>query len=203
MRSRFTLFALLLALAAPLAAAQDHGGMDHDMHADTTMHDGLHYVIHGRGTDETRVSPNGLVGQTIGTTNVVVAYGRPSVRGRAVFGGLVPYGEVWRTGANEATAIYFSKDVRVEGQPLPAGTYGLFTLPTEDGWTVIFNRTAEQWGAFDYDASQDALRVPVTPEAGPATEMMTFTFEDVTDTSGDLVLAWDTLRVPVTIEVAE
>ena len=175
--------------------------MDHDaMHADTTMHDGVHYVVHGRANEEARVSPNAIVGQTIGTTNVMVAYGRPGVKGRTIFGDLVPYGEVWRTGANEATAVHFSDDVRVEGQPLAAGTYSLHTIPAEGGaWTVIFNGAAEQWGSYNYDASQDVLRVEVTPEEAPHTEMMTFTFEDVGETSGRLVLYWAGVRVPVAL----
>jgi hypothetical protein len=113
----------------------------------------------------------------------------------------VPYGEVWRTGANEATTFTVSKDVTVEGEALPAGTYALFTIPTEEGWTVIFNRAAEQWGAFDHDPAQDALRVEVAPEEGAATEMMTFAFEDITDTSADVVLSWAGLLVPFQIEV--
>jgi hypothetical protein len=178
--------------------------MDHgDGHADSTMHDGVHFVVHGRANDEARPSPNALVGQTIGTTQVMIAYGRPSVRDRVIFGELVPYGEVWRTGANEATVVHFSGDVTVAGEGLPAGTYSLHTIPAEGGaWTVIFNRVYEQWGAYEYDAAQDALRVSVTPEAGPASEMMTFVFENVTDVSGDLVLYWDTVRLPVTIGVA-
>ncbi|HLT45669.1 MAG TPA: DUF2911 domain-containing protein [Rubricoccaceae bacterium] len=179
MRIRSFLLALALLALAPAAAAQ--------------------MTIPQRGTDEPRQSPNAVVGQTIGTTDVLLTYGRPSVRGRVIFGDLVPYGEVWRTGANEATSFSVSKDVTIEGQPLPAGTYALVTIPTEERWTIVFNRAADQWGAFEYDESQDALRVEVVPEAGPATEMMTFVFENVTDTSGDLVLYWDEVRVPVTI----
>lgn len=153
-----------------------------------------------RGQQFPRVSPNGTVSQAIGVTTVRITYGRPSVRGRTIFGDLVPYGEVWRTGANEATTITFQHDVQIEGQPLAAGTYGLFTLPSPDGWTVIFNRTANQWGAFSYDAAQDALRVAVTPETTDRSwEMLTFVFEDVSDTSGQAVLYWANTKVPFTI----
>jgi len=106
-----------------------------------------------------RVSPNALVGQTIGVTEVRIAYGRPSVRGRKIFGGLVPFDEVWRTGANEATTISFSTPVRIEGTSLDAGTYSLFTIPGPETWTLIFNSEPEQWGAYNYDSSKDILRV--------------------------------------------
>ena len=142
-----------------------------------------------------------MVGQTVGVTDVVITYGRPSVRGRTIYGDLVPYGEVWRAGANEATTITFEDDVMIEGEALSAGTYALFTIPTEDTWTVIFNENAEQWGAYGYDETQDALRVTVDPEAAPAQEMLTFTFEDVTDTTATAVLHWDEVRVPVALQV--
>lgn len=152
-----------------------------------------------RANDEARVSPNAVVGQTIGTTEVTVIYGRPSVRDRAIFGDLVPYDTLWRTGANEATAITFSDDVTVEGQPLAAGTYGLFTIPGEDTWTVIFNNVTEQWGAYEYDESRDVLRVTVEPEEGAFSELMTFSFDEVGESEGTLVLRWDETVVPITI----
>ncbi|MEM1041853.1 MAG: DUF2911 domain-containing protein [Bacteroidota bacterium] len=152
-----------------------------------------------RGNDEARTSPNAMIGQTIGTTDVMISYGRPSVRGRVVFGELEPYGAVWRTGANEATTITFSDDVMVEGQSLAAGTYGLFTIPSEDEWTVIFNSVAEQWGAYDYSADSDVLRVMVEPRMGDMDELMTFAFDMVEAGKGMLVLHWDEVEVPITI----
>ncbi len=146
-----------------------------------------------------RVSPNALVGQTIGVTEVQMTYGRPSVRGRKIFGGLVPFDEPWRTGANEATTISFSAPVRIEGKPLDAGTYSLFTIPGPETWTLIFNTEAEQWGAYNYDSSKDALRVQVEPEPAPAREMMTFSFEDVTDSTATCTLHWAETRVPFEI----
>ncbi|MFH5831045.1 DUF2911 domain-containing protein [Halalkalibaculum sp. DA384] len=155
-----------------------------------------------RATNEARVSPNASVSQTIGTTQVTITYGRPSVKGRQVFGGLEPYGSVWRTGANEATTIRFSDDVLIEGEPLQAGTYGLFTVPGEDEWVVIFNNVPNQWGAFDYDSSEDALRVKVSPEEAHHIEQLMFYFEDVTSDSGTAVVHWSTIKVPFTIESA-
>lgn len=160
-----------------------------------------------RAHDEARPSPNALVGQTIGTTDVVVSYGRPSVRGRMVFGpdttALVPYGQVWRLGANEATTITLSAPVRVAGQPLAAGTYAVFAIPGAAEWTVVFNRTAQQWGAFRYDEAQDALRVSVAPEDFPhAQEMFEIRFERVTDAGALMTFGWDRVRVPVPIEAA-
>ena len=158
---------------------------------------------HERGSEELRVSPNAAVSQTIGTTEVHISYGRPSVRGRDIFGGLVPYDSLWRTGANEATTITFSDDVQIEGKPLEAGTYGLFTIPRRDAWTFVFNNNPEQWGAFNYDTSTDALRVQAIPEEAAPHEMMTFVFENVSATSGEAVLYWADVRVPFTITVDE
>jgi hypothetical protein len=154
-----------------------------------------------RGNEEARVSPNAAVSQTIGTTEVRLTYGRPSVKGREIFGGLVPYGEVWRTGANEATTVSVTSDVMIEGEPLSAGTYSLYTIPGKEQWTLIFNNVAEQWGT-DYDESKDALRVKVSPESAPTHEMMTFTFEQVTAKKGTCVLYWNETRVPFEIQVA-
>ncbi len=163
-----------------------------------------------RANEEVRASPNAVVGQTIGTTDVTITYGRPSVRDRAIFGDslaaeqpLVPYGAVWRTGANEATAITFSDDVTVEGQPLEAGTYGLFTIPGENEWTIIFNEAPEQWGAYEYDESRDALRITATPEEADFSELMTFSFDEVGENTGELVLRWADTAVPVTIGVGQ
>lgn len=132
----------------------------------------------GRGDDAKRKSKNGKTEGTIAGVAVTLEYGRPNVAGREIWGKLVPWGQVWRTGADEATTITFGKDVLVEGQKLAAGTYALFTIPGEGEWTVVFNRTAEQWGAYDYDAKQDALRVTVKPGATAApVESLDFVIE--------------------------
>jgi len=154
-----------------------------------------------RGNEEARTSPNAAVSQTIGTTEVRVTYGRPSVNDREIFGGLVPYGEVWRTGANEATTFSVTSDVRIEEEPLPAGTYSVYTIPGEDQWTLIFNDAADQWGT-QYDSSKDVLRVEVSPESDSSREMMTFLFEQVTRENGTCVLHWADVRVPFEIRVA-
>lgn len=152
-----------------------------------------------RANEKPRVSPNATVSQTIGTTTVRLTYGRPSVNDREIFGGLVPYSKVWRTGANEATTIAFSNDVKVEGEPLEEGVYALFTIPGENEWTIIFNDIAKQWGAFDYDSSKDVLRVKVKPEKAYKVEQLMFYFTDVTKESAECVIHWDTVRVPFTI----
>lgn len=154
-----------------------------------------------RANEEPRVSPNAAVSQTIGTTVVRITYGRPSVEGREIYGGLVPYDEVWRTGANEATTFSVSSDVTIEGEPLSEGTYSLYTIPGRDTWTLIFNNVANQWGT-EYDESEDALRVEVTPESAPQREMMTFLFEKVKNGKGTCVLHWADVRVPFEIQPA-
>lgn len=111
-----------------------------------------------------RPSPPASVTGQINGKSVTVNYGQPSVKGREVWGKLVPYGQVWRAGANEATTIEFSKDVTIEGKTLPAGKYGLFTVPNANEWVIVFNKVPNQWGAFKYDAAQDALRVNVKPK---------------------------------------
>ncbi len=150
-----------------------------------------------RGDDADRKSKNGLTSGTIDGVEVTIEYGRPKVKGRKIWGDLVPYGKVWRTGANEATTVAFSTDVKIQGEALAAGTYSLFTIPTEAGWTVIFNKTAEQWGAFSYDPALDALRVEAKVAPADATEALEFVLED-----SDVVLKWEKLAVSFTVEGA-
>lgn len=150
-----------------------------------------------RGDDASRVSKNGKAMGTIDGVSVSIEYGRPQVKGRKIWGGLVPYGEVWRTGADEATTITFDKNVKIEGQTLVAGTYSLFTLPGEEHWQVIFNKVASQWGAFRYDQDEDVLRVQVTPETGDHVEEMDFSIE-----GNSVVLHWEKLRVPFEVSAA-
>jgi hypothetical protein len=148
-----------------------------------------------------RVSPAASVTQILGaSTEVTINYNRPGVKGRTVWGDLVPYNKVWRTGANEATVISFSADVMIEGQPLPAGRYALFSIPAPDQWTIIFNEKAEQWGAYDYSDKDDALRVTVKPQADSHHEWMQFDFVELAGTFATVVLRWDKLRVPFKIE---
>lgn len=149
-----------------------------------------------------QVSQGAAVKQTIGLNDVTITYSRPGVKGRKIWGGLVPYGNVWRTGANAATSIQFTEDVLVEGQPLSAGTYSLHTVPGEKEWTLIFNREPPQWGSYNYDAAKDAARVKVTPIPGVPQEWMQFRFEDLSINSARAVLAWENLQVPFTIRNA-
>lgn len=148
-----------------------------------------------------RPSPKASVSQTVGITDVALHYSRPGVKGRTIWGELVPYNEVWRTGANENTTITFSTPVKIGGQELPAGTYGLQTIPTPDNWTVILSKDAELWGAFNYKPENDALRIQVKPEPAEFQERMGFEFTDLTDNSAKVVLRWEKLAVPFTFEV--
>ena len=149
-----------------------------------------------------RLSPNASVTQTVGITEITLHYSRPGVKGRTIWGELVPYGEVWRTGANENTTIRFSTPVKIGGTELPAGLYGLQTIPTAGDWTVIFSKDADQWGAFSYKPENDALRIQVKAEPAEFQERMSFGFTDLTDNSAKVVMHWEKLAVPFTVEVA-
>lgn len=148
--------------------------------------------------DQDVPSPGACASVALGASRVDVQYGSPSKKGREVFGGLVPYGEVWRTGANEATVLTTDTPLVIGGEELPAGSYSLFTIPGETEWTLIFNSVAEQWGAFEYDAGQDVLRTVATPGAPDALqEQFSISFERVSDLEALLVLEWDDVRVSV------
>lgn len=146
-----------------------------------------------------RPSPKATLTQQIGLTDVTIVYSRPGVKGRQVWGTLVPYDRVWRTGANEATTFTVSDDVTIEGQPLPKGTYSLHTIPGKDDWVLIFNKTANQWGSFNYDQAQDALRVKVKPQAANFAEWMSFQVPEVSPDSAKFVLRWEKIGVPFTV----
>ena len=148
-----------------------------------------------------RVSPAATVTQTLGLTDLTVAYSRPGVKGRVIWGGLVPYDAPWRTGANEATRLTVTDPVQFGGKELAAGSYALLTIPGKDEWTVILNSEKDLWGAFQYDSTKDVLRVTVKPAAAEPQEWMAFSFEDLTPNSANLVLRWEKLRVAVPIVV--
>ena len=148
-----------------------------------------------------QASPQAQVSQKVGLTDIEVTYHRPALKGRKAWGGLVPYGQVWRAGANENTVVAFSTPVRVGGTTLPAGRYGLHMLPTPTTWTVIFSSQANAWGSFSYDAKEDLARVQVTPLATESTERLAYTFDDPSDQAVTLSLRWEQLRVPIPIEV--
>ena len=138
-----------------------------------------------------RKSPPVSVSQSIDNLNITINYGQPSVNGRVIWGELVPYDKVWRTGANEATTITFDKDVLINGKELAGGTYSLFTIPEEDGnWVLIFNKVADQWGAYDYKIESDALRLNIkTTKNKNIAEKLTFAINK----SGSVVFTWDYL----------
>ena len=119
---------------------------------------------------QSRQSPAKMAQNKVNGTDVKVKYGSPSVKGRTIYGDLVPYDQVWRTGANEATTIEFSKDVTINGKNLAKGKYALFTIPGKDSWEIIFNKNAEQWGAFKYNKDLDALRIRVNSTQAPMAE---------------------------------
>src|SRR5207249_5845773 len=121
-----------------------------------------------------RTSPRALVMQAVGGTEITIAYGRPMVKDRKIWGGLVPSGRVWRAGANEATTFRFNRDVRIDGHALTSGTYTFFAIPTETEWTLIFNRVPRQWGAFDYNPAFDSLRFTVKPAEMPSEEYLRY-----------------------------
>jgi hypothetical protein len=147
-------------------------------------------------------SPAATVTQTVGATDITVVYHRPATNGRAIWGGLVPYNEPWRAGANENTTVQLSTDVKVGGKPLKAGVYGLHMIPTAKEWTIAFSNMSTAWGSFTYDQKEDALRVTVTPRTSPTSqERLLYRFDDPGDTKATLVLAWEKLEVPIAIEV--
>lgn len=151
--------------------------------------------------DLPRESQAGMVMQRIGTTDLTVRYSRPSVKGRTIWGDVVPYDQMWRAGANENTVFTCTNDITVEGQPLPAGTYGLHTIPTKDKWTIVFSKDHTAWGSFFYKKEMDALRVDVTPRTCSMTEQVTYDFADVVKDGATLTLRWEKLEVPVKLGV--
>jgi hypothetical protein len=171
-----------------------------------------------------RASQKATVSQTVGVTDITITYSRPGVKGRTIWGDppagasgtatlddararpkdapIVPYGHVWRTGANEATTFTVTDDVLVNGQKLAAGTYSLHTIPGKDEWTVVFNSDAGQWGSFTYDEKKDVLRVKTKPQpAADNQEWLNFSIPEVTPSAAKVVLRWEKVAVPFTVEV--
>jgi Protein of unknown function (DUF2911) len=146
-------------------------------------------------------SPEATVTQVVGLTELAVSYHRPAANGRAVWGTLVPYGQVWRAGANENTTVSFSTPVTVNGTALAAGTYGLHMIPAAGDWTVIFSRETGAWGSFSYDEKEDAARVSVKPEPAAHQERLSYSFDEPTADSVVLAMRWEKLRVPLAIRI--
>ncbi len=173
-----------------------------------------------------RASQKASVTQTIGTTDITIAYSRPAVKGRTIWGdppadkpgegtlddgrsrpagmALVPFGHVWRTGANEATLFSTTDDLIIGGQTLPAGKYSLHTIPGKDEWTIIFNKDEGQWGSFAYDAKKDALRVKTKAQwVNDSKELLYFGVDNVTENAGTFYVRWEKAKVPFTVEVKD
>jgi tetratricopeptide (TPR) repeat protein len=148
-----------------------------------------------------RQSQHAVITQRIGITDITVNYHRPLVNGRKIWGGLVPYNEVWRAGANENTTIAFSDPVTIEGQPLDKGIYGLHMIPGENEWTVIFSHTATSWGSFTYKQAEDALRITVKPQPSDMHNALTYDFDKLTPTSAVVELEWEKIAVPFKVDV--
>ncbi len=146
-------------------------------------------------------SQGAKVTQTIGITDITINYHRPLANGRKVWGGLVPYGQVWRAGANQNTTITFANDVTIEGKPLAAGTYGLHMIPTEGDWTVIFSNQHTAWGSFSYKESEDALRVTVKPQPTDLHNALSYDFDQLKPDSAVVVMSWDKVAVPFKVSV--
>jgi tetratricopeptide (TPR) repeat protein len=153
--------------------------------------------------DLPQASQAAQVKQRIGITDVTITYHRPVVSGRKIWGGLVPYGQVWRAGANENTTIEFSTPVSVEGKPIAAGSYGLHMIPTADTWTIILSKFAQAWGSYTYAESEDALRVNVKPRPNEMEEALEYEFENLKPDSAVITMKWEKLAVPFSVSVSD
>jgi hypothetical protein len=146
-------------------------------------------------------SQHAEVSQRVGITDITISYHRPLVNDRKIWGGLVPYGQVWRAGANINTTITFSDPVMVEGKPLDKGTYGLHMIPNADEWTIIFSRNSTSWGSFTYDEKEDALRVTVKPKAADMHNALTYDFDQLQPNSALVEMEWEKVAVPFKVSV--
>jgi len=175
--SQGTLFCLLLAATSGLSSAQS-------------------FVL-----DLPLQSQRAEISQRIGITDITISYHRPLANDRKIWGGLVPYGQVWRAGANENTTITFSDPVQIEGKPLEKGTYGLHMIPNADEWTIIFSKNSTSWGAFTYDQAEDALRVTVKPKPVDMHNALTYDFDQLQPDSTLVELEWEKTAVPFKVSV--
>ncbi len=152
--------------------------------------------VNGQPIDLPRISPKAGVSYTVGMTEIQMNYGAPAVKDREIWGQLVPYGKIWRGGANEATTLEISTDVNMEGQTLRAGKYSLFFIPGEREWTVILNNQHDQWGADAYDESKDEIRFTVEPRMNEGMQdRLTYTIHDMKLDMGYIKLAWERMRL--------
>lgn len=146
-------------------------------------------------------SPKGEISQMVGLTEVEIEYSRPSMKGRKIFGDLVPFGEMWRTGANGSTIIEFDTDVMIQGKTVKKGNYALFTVPNKTEWEIVLNSNTELWGVDGMKAEENVLTFKVTPTACPSTETFTVSFDNVKEDACDVSLMWETTKVSFTISV--
>src|SRR4030088_445752 len=151
--------------------------------------------------DLPRPSQHAVLTQRIGITDITMNYHRPVVNKRKVWGGLVPYGQVWRAGANENTTIEFTDPVTIEGKPLPKGTYGLHMIPGESQWTVIFSKNSTSWGSFTYKHEEDALRINVKPQTAELHDALAFDFDQLKPDSAVITMRWEKVAVPFKVAV--
>jgi hypothetical protein len=164
----------------------------------------MFFILLGSSTEaqnnQIRVSPKAWVGQTIGYTDINIVYSRPGVKGRKIWGDLVPFDKVWRAGANEATKITLSTDMVIEGKKLSKGSYSFFTIPGEKEWTLIFNKVADQWGAYEYNEAEDALRVKVKPQKAENSEWLAYEIEKTAEAAAVVSLEWEKTKVSFKVE---
>ncbi|MFN3800885.1 DUF2911 domain-containing protein [Belliella pelovolcani] len=163
----------------------------------------LFFVLtaHAQQIEMPQASPASTIAQKIGLTDVKIEYSRPSTKGRKIFGELVPFGQVWRTGANAATIITFSTDVKIEGNEVPAGSYAIYSIPDRNEWTIILSKNTKLWGAVGYNQEDDYLRFKVKPgKTGQKYETMEVGFVDMTDTGATVSIKWEQTRVRFRIE---
>jgi len=146
-----------------------------------------------------RVSPAATLTQELGISKVTLTYARPAVKGRKIWGDLVPYGQVWRAGANSATTITLSHAAKVAGKDVPAGSYGFFVIPGEKAWTLILNKKAKQWGAYEYKAEEDLLRWEVTPQSGTFLEYLDYRVLPLDSGNATIELGWEKLRASFSV----
>ncbi len=146
-------------------------------------------------------SPSATVSQGIGLTKITIDYSRPSVKGRKIFGDLVPFGKVWRTGANKITSIKFDDEVIINGTAVKAGSYGLYTIPGATEWTIILNTDDKQWGSYGYDEKKDVYRFKVKPAKSKYfVEQMAIDIEGINPTTADIVIKWENTQAKLRIE---
>ncbi len=157
-------------------------------------------VVLGQGLQVPKTSPGAAVTQKVGLGEIKIQYHRPGVKGREIWGDLVPYNQIWRAGANEATTIVFSEDVSIEGKKIASGTYSFFAIPQKEGaWTVVLNQDPKLWGTMGYEAEKDVHRFSVQPQTAPHQEWLSFSFENLATESAEITLRWEKMRLAFTV----